>query len=182
MAQPQGAVGLGERLGDVGGIVVAHHPPALDALAVEPGNGTAEKADHSWFLLVRQYLDIGQPRGVNRFAVVAGNDGDMALLVADAIGAPLLAVSGDPVAHLPEPGQGFHVDVDQVSRLLPLVALYRNLWLQFLNRPRPSRLRAPGDGGEGRLQQPGDVPQMQALVPEIHGVLQLLRIERSPER
>ena len=44
--QHQGAVSLGERLGDVGGFVVAHHTPALDPLAVEPGDRTAEKDDH----------------------------------------------------------------------------------------------------------------------------------------
>jgi hypothetical protein len=37
-----------------------------------------------------------------------------------------------------------------------------------------------GDGEEGSLQQPGDVPQVQPLVVEIHGLLQLLRIERPP--
>ena len=46
--QAQGAAGLGERLGDVGRAVIAHHPPALDPLAVEPGDGTTEKADHRW--------------------------------------------------------------------------------------------------------------------------------------
>ena len=33
---------------------------------------------------------------------------------------------------------------------------------------------------KGRLQQSGNVPQMQALMAEFHGVLQLLRIERPP--
>ena len=49
MPQPQGAASLGERLGDVGGSVVAHHPAALDPLAVEPGVSTAEKGDHHGF-------------------------------------------------------------------------------------------------------------------------------------
>ena len=38
----------------------------------------------------------------------------------------------------------------------------------------------PGDGRERSVEQPGDVAQVQALVPELHGVLQLLRIERPP--
>lgn len=92
-----GAAGLGERLGDVGGAVVAHHPTAFDTLAVEPSDGTAEKADHGWLLLICQHLDVSQPGGVI--------DGDMDLVVADAIGAALLAVADDPVAHLSEPGQ-----------------------------------------------------------------------------
>ena len=101
------AAGLAERLGDVGRAVVAHHPPALDALAVEPGEGPAEKADHRWLLLVRQHLDISQPSGVIHSHVD--------LVVADAVGAALLAVAGDAVAHFPEAGQGFDVDVDQVT-------------------------------------------------------------------
>lgn len=38
---------------------------------------------------------------------------------------------------------------------------------------------SPGDGEVG-LQQPGGVPQTQALAPEIHGVRQLMRIGRPP--
>ncbi len=60
MTEAQGGAGLGERLGDIGGAVVAHHPPALDALGVEPGNGPAEKVDEHWLLLVRQHLNIGE--------------------------------------------------------------------------------------------------------------------------
>jgi hypothetical protein len=33
---------------------------------------------------------------------------------------------------------------------------------------------------EGRDQQPGNVAKVEALVAEIHGMLQLLRIERPP--
>jgi len=35
----QGTGGLGERLGDIGGAVVAHHPPAFDSQGVAPGDG-----------------------------------------------------------------------------------------------------------------------------------------------
>ena len=52
------AAGLGERLGDIGVAVVAHHPPAVDALRVEPGDCTTEKADHRWLLLVCQHLGL----------------------------------------------------------------------------------------------------------------------------
>ena len=41
-------------------------------------------------------------------------------------------------------------------------------------------MQGPGDGGEGSLQQPGDVPEVQALVPETDSLLQLLWIERPP--
>ncbi len=48
----------------------------------------------------------------------------MDLVVVDASAASLLAIAGDPVLHLAEPGQGFHVDVNQVTRPLPLVLLH----------------------------------------------------------
>ena len=91
--QPVDMASLGERLGDVGGVVVTHQTVAFDLLAVEPGDGTAEKADHRWLLLLCQYLDVSQLRGVV--------DGNMGLAVADAVRAALLAITGDAVTHLP---------------------------------------------------------------------------------
>ncbi len=43
---------LGQRFVDVCRPVVAHHPAALDPLAVDPGDGTADKADHRRLLFV----------------------------------------------------------------------------------------------------------------------------------
>jgi len=168
--QPQGAAGLGKRFGDVGRAVVARHPAALDPLAVEPGDSTAEKADHRWFLLVLQDFDVREPCRVVHC--------DMNLVVADAVGAALLAITGDAVAHLAKAGQGLDVDVDQISWPLPLVALHWNLGLQLPQTPQPQKAESPGNGGEGRLQQPGNATEVEPLVAEIHGVLQLLRIER----
>jgi len=132
--QPQGAAGHGKRFGDVGRAVVAHHPAALDPLAVEPGDSTAEKADHRRLLLIRQHLDIGKPCGVIH--------GDVDLVVADAVGASLLPVSGDAVPHLTEPCQRLDVDVDEIAWPGPLIALHWNLGFRFLRRPSPRRLRA----------------------------------------
>ena len=159
-------------LGDVSGSVVAHHPPALDPLAVEPGDSTAEKADHCWLLLVCQDLDIGQPCHVV--------DGDMDLVVADPVGTTPLAIAGDAVAHLPEPGQRFDVNVDQVARPVPLVPLHWWFGLQIPQTAQSQTAERPGVGGEGGLQQPGDVAETQTLVAEVDGFLQLLLIERPP--
>ncbi len=46
VSEVQGAAGLSERLGGKGGSLFAHHPPAIDSLAVEPGDGPVERADH----------------------------------------------------------------------------------------------------------------------------------------
>jgi len=47
-------------------------------------------------------------------------------------------------------------------------------------RAQAQPAEGPGDGREGGVDQPGDVAHVQALVPECHGVLQLLRNERPP--
>jgi hypothetical protein len=41
-------------------------------------------------------------------------------------------------------------------------------------------VEGPGDGGEGSPQKPGDMPEVQPLMAEFHGLLQLLRIVRPP--
>jgi hypothetical protein len=58
---------------------------------------------------------------------VACVDGDRDLVEADPSGTPQLALSGDPVPHLLEAGQGFDVDVDEITRPLPLVPLHWRL-------------------------------------------------------
>ena len=108
---PQDTAGLCEWPGDLGGAVLAHHPLAINPLAVEPGDGMAEKAPQCWFLLICQHLDVRQTCGVvDRHAYFS---------VKDAGGAALAPDSSDPVAQLAEPGQGFDVDVDPATRLLP---------------------------------------------------------------
>jgi len=104
----------------------------------------------------------------------------MDLVVADAVGAPLLAIAGDAVAHLPEPRQRLDVNMDQVAWVLPLVPLHWNLGLQVPQTPQPQKAESPGNAGEGRLQQPGNVTEVEPLVAEIHGVLETLWIERPP--
>ncbi len=174
MPEGQGAADLGERLGDIGGAVVADHPPALDALRVEPGNGSAEKADERWLLLVHQHLDIGEAS--------SGIHCHMHLVVTGSIGAHLLADNGDPAPHLGEPGQSLDVDLNQVAGPLPFVPLHRQFGFQVAQATETQVTESPGDGGEECLERPGDVPEVQALVTEIQRVLQLLRFERPTLR
>jgi len=141
--QPQGAAGFGKRFGDVGRAVVAHHPPAFDPLVVEPGDSTAEKADHRWLLLIRQYLDVGQAYGVIH--------GNMDLVVAEAVGAALLAIAGGAVAHIPEPRQRLDVEMDQVAECSHSYRCTGGLGSRFLSRPSPRRLRALATLEKGAL-------------------------------
>jgi len=122
-----GFCGCSPAVGLVGRPVVAQHPPALNALAVEPGHRTAQEAHR------------GRP-----------------LLVASSRAAALTAVTGDPVPNTVEPGQRSllrrslrpGVGMDQLARLLPLVAVQRRslpcrsasrFGSRFRSRRRPRR-------------------------------------------
>lgn len=172
MLELEDAAGLGKGLGDVGRTVVAHHLTALDALAVEPGHGAAQEADRSGLLLISKNLHIGEPRGVV--------DGHVDPVVADACGTALLPVAGDAVTHLAEAGQLLDVDVNQAARRLALITLHHRFGLQVPQPPQAQAVQAPGHGGEGCNQQPGDMTQVQPLMAQLHGALEAVRIERPP--
>jgi hypothetical protein len=70
--------------------------------------------------------------------------------------------------------------MDQVTRRLALVALHWRFGLQISQPPEPQAVQSSGHGGEGSRQQPSDVAHVPALVPELHGALQVLRIKRPP--
>ena len=92
----------------------------------------------------------------------------------------MTAVAGDPMTETLETGELLCVAMDHVARALPLVALHWLLGLQIVEPAKPQRVDHPPDGGEGRLEGSGDAAECAALMPEVHGLLQLLRIERPP--
>ena len=97
---------------------------------------------------------------------------------ARAPGTALTTDAGNPVADSLEPGQPLGVDVDHVAWLLPLVPLHWNLGLQVPQAAESESLHHPSHSRQGSTKGPGDPPEAAALVPEVQGVLQLLRIER----
>jgi hypothetical protein len=60
--------------------------------------------------------------------------------VAKASRAALLPVTGDAVTDLAKAGELLDLYVDQISRMLLLVALQRRFGLEIRNSPRPRRL------------------------------------------
>lgn len=100
------------------------------------------------------------------------------LLVASVTGAALKAVAADPVADPLKPGQLLGVDVDHVAWPLPLVLLHRSLGLEIPQAAESESLHHPSHSRQGSPKGPGDPPEGAALVPEVQGVLQLLRIKR----
>jgi hypothetical protein len=92
----------------------------------------------------------------------------------------LTAVTCDPVTDPLEPGQLFGVDMVYIARLLPLVPLHRSLRFQVPQSAKAQGVHHPSHGRQGSPKGLGDPPEGAALVPEVQGVLQLLRIERPP--
>ena len=62
--------------------------------------------------------------------------------------------------------------------MVPLLALDRRLRFQIPESAHSQSVQGPGHSGERGSQHPSDVPQLQPLMTELHGVLLLLRIER----
>jgi len=101
-------------------------------------------------------------------------------VVADAGRAALLPVTCDAVPDLAKAGELLHVNMDQVPRMLPLVALHWRFGFEISQPPETKALEHPGHGGEGSGQQPGDVPALEELVTKLHSLLQLMWIEPPP--
>ena len=94
---------------------------------------------------------------------MASSTATWTLVVANAVGAALLPVSGDAVAHLPQPHQRLDIDVSQVAWPLPVVALQRWFGFQVPQSHQPQTAESPGNGGEGILQQARNVPEVEPL-------------------
>lgn len=101
-------------------------------------------------------------------------------VVADTSGAALLPFACDTVTDPAEASQLFHVDMDQVTRRLALVALDRRLGLQVALPPQSQAVQGSGHGGEGSRLQPADMAQVQPLMAQLDGVLEAIWIERPP--
>ncbi len=92
----------------------------------------------------------------------------------------LLAVAGDAVVDLVKAGQLLDVDMNRVSRIFTLAALDSRFGFQVTQPAQAQVVQDPGHGREGSVKQPCDVAQVQPLVPELHGPLQVMRIELQP--
>ena len=70
--------------------------------------------------------------------------------------------------------------MDHVARLGPLVSAYRHRRLQIFETYQTHCLEGSPHGGERCRQQPGDASEGAALMTQVHGLLQVLGIERPP--
>ena len=84
------------------------------------------------------------------------------------------------MTNLAEAGQLLDVDVNQIAGPLPFVALNRRLWIKVSQPAQPQAVQRSGHGGEGSREQTGDVSQLEQLMAQLNGALQILRIKRPP--
>jgi hypothetical protein len=97
--------------------VVAHHATDAYAPRLQRCDGAPQKRRTGSAELVRQDFDI------RHAAVII--DGHVHVLPANARRGPS-AIAVDPVADLADASQRFDIDVEEVARAGPLVALYRD--------------------------------------------------------
>jgi hypothetical protein len=81
-------------------------------------------------------------------------------VVSDASRAALLSIACDAMSHPAEASQLLDIDVNQVARAFPFVALNRRLWLQVSQPAQPQAVQRSGHGGERSREQPGDMTQV----------------------
>lgn len=104
---------VSEAVRDVAGAVVGHDGLDPDTLAQEPGNGSFEEGGRRGGSLIGHYLSVSQTRSVI--------DGDVDELPADAADTSG-AVTVDTMSHASDAAEFLDVDVDELSRMVSLIA------------------------------------------------------------
>src|SRR5215471_21356994 len=116
-AHPSEGVGLVRRP------VVAHHATYPDAALPKPGDSSVEKGHSALPSLVGQKLDVGQAARVV--------DADVSKFPAHSLHlVEARKATGDAVAYPLDPGELLDVDVNEISRVRPLIPIRRFRWLQ----------------------------------------------------
>src|SRR5579862_3745335 len=157
--------------GAVTGAVVGHHPLNTDAVGAVVGDGAAEEASRRGRLLVAEHLDVGDPGGVV--------DADVDVLPADPA-ASCAAVAVDAVAGPTDPAKLLDVDVQELARSFPLIAVC------WLGRFEPRQLPEPDPGQHRRhcrerhLKRLGDLGGRHPQTPQRRD--QLNALLRRPTR
>jgi hypothetical protein len=148
VAQAEQPAGLAKQARDVARAIVGHHPLDPDALALEPAQRTDQEAGGRLAFLVRQDLDIGEPRGVV--------DGDVHELPTD-LAVLAVPITGDAMADPGEAGELHGVEMDQLAGPCAVVAPRRLARLQRRQPPKAEAGEMPGHRATRQLQTLGDL-------------------------
>ena len=137
-----------ESVGEITGAVIGQDLFHPDAPLLEPEDGSAEKSHGRVFTLVREDFDIGQSRSIV--------DAHMDKLPSHSpSSAPF--ISGDAMPHASNLAQFFDVQVQQLSRMVALVATSGLCRLQVLQASPSGLLEDSGHGGAGQTQTSGNL-------------------------
>ena len=150
---------LAEAMAAIGRAVVGHDALDGDAQGGEPGDGALEEGHGTFLALVGEDLGVGEARGVV--------DADMQEVPADAalLAAP---VAGDAVADAIDPAQLLDVDVNELARLVALVADDLGLGVEGREPSEATPAQDQPDGGDRPAEPAGDGGSGQALAAELH--------------
>jgi hypothetical protein len=153
MAQPQGSAALAKHARQIAAAIVGEHALTGDAARPIPRDGPSDEAGARGSPLLRQDLDVGQPRVIV--------DRDVDVLPAGARRA-LLAVAMHPVPGLVKAPQALDVEMDHVAGRRPLVALHRRRGLD--HQPiQPQALQPSTDGRARHAEGASERPRRQAV-------------------
>jgi hypothetical protein len=133
------------------------------------GDGTTQEAGGGRAFLVSEDFDVGEPGRVV--------DGDVDVLPADPArpGRPIVV---DAVARPADPAQLLDVDVDELARPRPLIAVGRLLRLQPRQLPEPVSRQHSTDGRERHPERLRDLRTREAQLAQRQD--QLLPLGRRP--
>lgn len=131
----------------IGAAIVRHHARDLDAALREVPNGAAQEADGTLLGFIREDFRVGEPG-----AIVNGH---MEHLPSQAARAPR-AVAMNPMPDDPDFPELFHVEMQEVARGRPLVAIRRPGRIQPLQAVEAESPLLPHHGGQRELEVPRD--------------------------
>src|SRR5215510_15506619 len=122
--------------------VVGADPPRADASATKPGQRVLEKRGAGAPALGAADLHIRQAGGVI--------DRDVRVLIADPA-PPFRLVTVNAMPHAVNAGQRFDIEMQEVSRVRPLIALNHRRWIEAAHA---IQARSVQDAGHGRARHP----------------------------
>jgi hypothetical protein len=107
--------------------------------------------------------------------VVHGHEHELPADFSPALG----AIAGDAMAHLVETPELLDVDVQQLARVLTLVALYGLLWPQIAQPGQPGAAQYPADRCLGYAHVGGNARLQHQLAAQLHDGQRHVRLDGS---
>ena len=178
MLDVEGLTGVAKGAAEISRAVVGHDPLDGHPKGREPGDGALEEGHGTFLALVRQDLGVGEARGVV--------DADMQEVPADPAAA-LGSITGEAMTGTVDPVELLDGELNQLTRLLALVADHLRLGVEGLEPAQPAPAQDDADGGDGPSELAGDGRAGSALAAQrldlgLGGLVQAGRAAVRPRR